>query len=127
MFTVLIRGIEVYGYHGVPAEERAIGHRYRLDLSLEVAGSADFTDDVGDTVDYGAASLLAAEIVSSSQFHTVEKLAGVIADKLLGTFPKILSLEIVLVKAAPPVPLVAESMGVRLRRSRGVAQHSGTA
>ena len=49
---IFIEGLEVYGHHGVAAEERILGQRLLYDVRLtmdDCAGAA--TDDVEDTVD----------------------------------------------------------------------------
>src|SRR5690349_3843039 len=78
MYTVFIRGLEFYGYHGVPAEERFIGHRYRVDLELRVEGTADESDHVSETVDYGAVATFATQVGTNEKAHTVERLARLI-------------------------------------------------
>lgn len=118
MYTVLIRGLEFYAHHGVPPEEQVIGHRYKVDLEIEVDGGADETDDIAQTVDYGS---IAAKVTAISQGHrckTVERLARLISDKLLEEYPLIQRLTITLVKRLPPAPMIAEEAGVRLTVSR---------
>src|SRR5437016_4674805 len=112
MYTVVIRGLEFYAHHGVSDEEQAIGHRYKVDLDLEVDGTADETDDVAGTVDYGAAAQKAIAIAQGRQHRTVEKLAKTIADGLLQEFASIQSLTVTVIKRLPPAPVIAEEAGV---------------
>ncbi len=118
MYTVLIRGLEFYAHHGVPAEERVIGHRYKADFEFEVDGSTDESDDIADTVDYGAAATQIIAISQSHRYKTVEKLAKVIATKLLQEHVCIRRLTVTLVKRLPPAPVIAEEAGVRLTVAR---------
>lgn len=118
MFVVMIGGIEFYAYHGVTPEERAVGHRYRADLQLEVEGDADQSDDLAGTVDYGAAAETLIAVAQERSHQTVERAARRIGERLLADYPLIRSLTISLTKLAPPMPVVALEAGVRLTLSR---------
>ncbi len=118
MYTVFIRGIEFYGYHGVPAEERFIGHRYRVDVELRVEGSADQSDRIAETVDYGAVGQLIAQIGTAEKAHTVERLARIIGEAILTQHPLVASLWISVAKPLPPAPMIAEEAGVELELGR---------
>ena len=119
MFTVSIEGLAFYGYHGVPAEERAIGHRYLVDVELEVDGAADETDAIADTVDYSEVARLVEHVVREAQCHTVERLAGLCADLLLESFRLILSATVTVRKPHPPMPYIAASAGATVTRTKG--------
>lgn len=119
MYTVFVRGLEFYAYHGVPPEERAVGHRYCVDLDLEVEGRADATDRVEDTVDYARAAQIAQAYAQGCQVHTVERLAAGIADEMLAAFPSIVRTRVRVGKVMPPAPVVASEAGVELARTRG--------
>ncbi len=119
MYTVFIRGIEFYGYHGVPAEERFIGHRYRVDLELRVEGSADTSDHISDTVDYGAIGKVVVEMGTGGKAHTVERLARLIGERILSENPLVESLWISVAKPLPPAPMIAEEAGVEMELARG--------
>lgn len=118
MFTVFIRGIEFYGYHGVPAEERVVGHRYRVDVELRVEGSADLSDHISETVDYGAIAQLITQIGTTEKAHTVERLARMIGDRILADNSLVSSLWISVAKPLPPAPVIAEVAGVELELGR---------
>ena len=66
VYEVLVNGLELTGHHGVTEEERAQGCRLKIDICVEVEGSADETDEIGDTVDYGELGALMVEVSGSS-------------------------------------------------------------
>ncbi|MBI1756454.1 MAG: dihydroneopterin aldolase [Fimbriimonas ginsengisoli] len=116
---VFVEGLELHAYHGVSDAEQAVGHRYRIDLSLEVSSeTATSTDEIVQTVDYGLAATLAYEVASKSQVRTVERLAGAIAQGLLDGFPEIAEAKVRVAKLAPPMAVVVQSAGVELVRRR---------
>ena len=118
MLTLFVRGLEFYAYHGVPSEERVIGHRYIVDLELDVKSSAEFSDDISDTVDYAAVAQTVLEVGTSRQFKTIERLAQAMAESLLERFSKIDRVHVTLAKLLPPAPFIAEEAGVELELSR---------
>lgn len=118
MYTIFIEGLEVYAYHGVPAEERTLGHRYAVDLNLSVEGFADETDKIGDTVDYGLVGAKVCGLMATTHAHTLEHLARTIAESLLADQPLIIEVFIRISKPYPPTPIIASAAGVELTLAR---------
>lgn len=118
MYQVFLKDLEFYAHHGVPAEERVVGHRYVISLTMNVEGGAQESDRVEDTVDYGEVASVIFEVATAKQYQTVERVAQKVAQVLLDRFPLIASLEITLAKRLPPAPMIAESAGVVLTLSR---------
>jgi dihydroneopterin aldolase len=118
VYRVFLNELEFYAYHGVPAEERAVGHRYRATISLLVDGNAHVTDEVKDTVDYGEVAKVVEQVSGRSKLNTVERLAQVIAEALLEKFELAHQVNIYLEKRLPPAPVIAESAGVELELIR---------
>jgi len=117
--TVAIRGLEVFGRHGVFPEERALGQRFVVDVEIDLAGDAAArTDALGDTVDYGALSDAVAEIVAGEPVALLERLAGLVAERVL---QEPVATGVTVTVRKPHVALrhpVAET-SVTLRRERG--------
>jgi len=118
VFMVFVKGLELYAFHGVPPEEKVVGHRYRIDLEMEVDGSADQTDRVEDTVDYASAAQVALDASRETQFSTLERLGAEIADRLMAKFPSVAKLSVRVAKPLPPAPVIAQEMGILLIRRR---------
>lgn len=110
---VFIEGLEFYGYHGVPDEEQAIGHRYELGIELQIEESASETDNIADTVDYGAVAQYAVEIGQSTQFRTLERLADELCKRLMDTHVRIQSISVTVKKLLPPAPVIVRAVGVQ--------------
>ena len=118
-YTVHIRGLDIYAYHGVPAAERSIGHRYHVDAELEVEGTAPVTDDVQDTVDYGHAACIIRDQVLDRQDRTLERLAAACLEALFDEFDGLMSAQITIEKPMPPAPFIADAAGITLVMERG--------
>ncbi len=117
-FQVFIRDLEFYAYHGVSAEERAVGHRYLVSCWVQLSGSADATDDVYDTVDYGALAGVLQGVILGSACFTVERLGALCCEAVLDAFPLAHSVKVSVSKIAPPMPFVAKEAGGIVERKR---------
>jgi dihydroneopterin aldolase len=113
-----IRSIRVEGRHGaLPGEQRdPQPFEIDLDLFMDLAPAAH-TDELADTVDYGAVALTAARIVREERFSLLEALAGAIATELLCD-ERLSRVRVSLRKLRPPIPLTLGSTGVTITRGR---------
>ncbi len=118
MITIYVRGIEVYGYHGVTKAENQVGHRFMVDLEMDVESDAPLTDDVQQTVDYGKVTLLAQQILQANLSKTVERLAYFIAKGILDEHARCKQVTVTLSKRLPPVAAIADEAGVVLTLDR---------
>jgi 7,8-dihydroneopterin aldolase/epimerase/oxygenase len=116
---ITVEGIEFHGFHGVPAAEREIGHRYRVDLHMELdLRPSAAADDVALTVDYGEAARVVIGIGTDPSVRLVETLAERMAAELLERFPLIDAVEIRVAKIHPPVPIPCAASIIQIRRDR---------
>jgi 7,8-dihydroneopterin aldolase/epimerase/oxygenase len=83
---VELRGLEVFGRHGVGEEERRRGQRFVYDIELEV-GERGASDLIEDAVDYREVAAAVREVSETRQFHLLEALAPAIADAIVARFP----------------------------------------
>lgn len=112
--TISVFELEVYGYVGVSEEERKIGHRLSIDLEMDANITANETDSLAGTIDYGAVAAAASQVVKAAHCHTLERLAQHIADALFDQFVALTELTITIRKPLPPFPEMAASVAVSL-------------
>jgi 7,8-dihydroneopterin aldolase/epimerase/oxygenase len=113
-----IRGLRVLGVHGVLPEEQARSQPFELDLDLDIdMVAAAGSDDVADTVDYGAAVEVARRVVETHSYALLETLATQVAETLL-VDPRIAGITVAVRKLRPPVAADLDTAGVRIHRSR---------
>ena len=114
-----LTGIESFGYHGVFEHERREGQTFYADvcadLDLEAASNSD---DLNDTVDYGAMVDLVIEDIQSEPCNLIEHLAGRIADRILFEFHKINRVAITIHKPSAPVNGEVLDIAVTIERNR---------
>jgi len=116
---VELQGLSAFGAHGVTDAEREVVRRIVLDISFTVPGSgATTSDEIAETVDYGAVGALAAGIVRERSFRTLERLCAAIADQIEASFD-VTDLEVRAAKPEPPMPEAIDEVAVTLRRPGG--------
>jgi dihydroneopterin aldolase len=114
-----VRNLRLLGVHGLLPEERNRPQPFEIDLDLVVdMAAAAASDDLTDTVDYGAVIDAAAAVVAGAPHDLLESLAGAIADAVL-VDAGVTAVTVAVRKLRPPVPHDVASTGVRLTRSRG--------
>jgi dihydroneopterin aldolase len=82
---VELRGLELYGFHGVLDEERRDGQRFVYDVELDV-GDRGAGDRIEEAVDYREVAALVRE-VNARPYRLLEALATALADALVERFP----------------------------------------
>ncbi|MDE2126375.1 MAG: dihydroneopterin aldolase [Armatimonadetes bacterium] len=117
--AILIQGLEFYGYHGASDEEQEVGHRFVIDVVLEVDLSvAGKSDALADTVSYARVARRLVEVGTHDKYRLVEALAEGLCQMVLLEFPGVNALELCVRKSYPPVNMIVSSVGVRIYRSR---------
>jgi len=124
---VELRGLRVRGHHGVFDHERRDGQDFVLDLvlwtDLAVAGR---TDDLTDTVDYGALAESAAAVLEGPPRALIEAVAADVAERVLDD-PRVDAVEVTLHKPHAPIARAFDDVAVVVRRSGSARGRSGGA
>jgi dihydroneopterin aldolase len=113
-----LRALRAVGTHGLLPEERERAQPFEVDLDID----ADFrdagqSDDLADTIDYGALSVAVAGVVGGEHADLLEHLAQRIATTVLDLAgPRARSVTVTLRKLRPPVPVDMASAAVRITR-----------
>ncbi|MDL5157661.1 dihydroneopterin aldolase [Actinomycetospora termitidis] len=119
--TIELRGLRVHGRHGVFDHERRDGQDFVLDLVLHVdLAPAGASDDLTETVDYGALAEAAAAVVEGPPRSLIEAVAADVAAVVLDD-PRVVEVEVTLHKPQAPIQRPFEDVAVRIRRRRDVA------
>jgi dihydroneopterin aldolase len=116
---VSLRGLKVWGHHGVFDHERADGQDFVIDVVLYFdTRPAARSDDLADTVNYAAVAQSVTTIVGGEPVNLIETLAGRIADACLDD-SRVETVEVNVHKPHAPIPLPFDDVVVSIRRSRG--------
>ncbi len=115
---ILMTGMSFYGRTGYFSFEKENGQIFCVDLTLYFRDlKAVRTDELKDTVDYGAVFETVRALVEDNCFDLIEKLAGEIIHSVLAKYP-VDAAEILLRKPQAPIEGKFDSMAVSLYRER---------
>jgi 7,8-dihydroneopterin aldolase/epimerase/oxygenase len=107
-----------YGYHGVHPEERKLGQRFIVNLTVETNSSEDKEiKHLSDTVDYTKIYDEIKHTMENLQFHLLEDCANEILDNVMNSFPKIVAANVLIKK--PSVPINGSLGSVEIEMGRG--------
>ncbi len=116
--VVRIRGLEVYGRHGVHDAERVLGQRFVVDIDMVLAHDRPATtDDLADTVDYALIAEDVAGIVGGEPVALLERLCRLIADRALRE-PAVRSVTVTVAKPQVAIRHVLDDVSVTLHADR---------
>ena len=114
-----LRGLRLTGICGALPEERDRAQPLELDVDVYVSFEAAGTsDDLDDTVDYGAICSAIERVVDAGRPQLLEHLAEVLATTVLGLDPRVEAVTVGVRKLRPPVPQPLATSGVRIHRVR---------
>jgi dihydroneopterin aldolase len=115
-----IRGLRLVGTHGVLVEEKERAQPFEVDLDLVAdLTAAGRSDQLLDTVDYGAVVARVAELVAGGPSHELlESLARQLGQEVLALDGRIEQVVVTLRKLRPPLPADLASVGVRVTSVR---------
>lgn len=115
---IQLRGLRVVCIVGVLPEERERPQPLEIDIDIySDLSAAGHSDDLKDTIDYGAAAQSVAETCLSSQAQLLEHLAQLIADDLLKSV-QVTAVDVTIKKLRPPIPLDINFTAVQVVRRR---------
>lgn len=114
-----LRGLRLVGICGALPEERHRAQPLEVDLDVEAdLVPSGASDDLTDTIDYGALCDAVAEVVEGGTPHLLEHLAASIAAAVLAADPRISGVGVGVRKLRPPVAHALATSGVQIHRTR---------
>ncbi|MBD2503224.1 dihydroneopterin aldolase [Anabaena azotica] len=121
MDCIHLTGIRCYGYTGYLPEEQVLGQWFEVDVKLWLdLSAAARSDAIADTLDYRSVISLIQDIVKTSQFALIERLAGAIADAIIQQCHQVTQLQVIVTKPAAPIPDFGGKISIELTRTRSV-------
>jgi dihydroneopterin aldolase len=114
-----LRGLRLAALVGALPEEHDRPQPVEVDLDVEAdLAPAGRSDDLGDTIDYGALCAVVEAEAAAGHVLLLERLAERLAAAVLRADPRVAAVTVAVRKLRPPVPQLLDTSGVRIRRSR---------
>ena len=115
MDLIMLRGMRVMGRHGANPGERDVEQPFDIDIDLFAdLERARRSDDLRDTVNYDSLHKRVVEVVRTTSFELLERLAGEILETIFAEPPVVRAA----VTIAKPQLLDGATPSVRLERER---------
>ncbi len=115
--VISLTGIWGFGYHGVFDHEAKNGQDFFVDLEIYLdLARASVSDDLADTIDYGALADIVVEEITGERVQLIERLAGRIADRIKSANPQISNIAVTVHKPKAPISAQASDISVTITR-----------
>lgn len=115
---IVLTGVRARGFHGVFDHERADGQEFVVDVTLGITSMAvaAATDQLDQTVDYGAVAQAIVGIVEGEPVDLIETLADRIARCCLA-FAPVRAVTVTVHKPQAPIPVPFDDVAVQITRT----------
>ena len=100
--TVALRDVKCYAYHGYYPEEQLTGIYFSVDVTVTFIPDSD-TENLQRTVNYEILNNIILEEMKHAR-KMLETVVKSILDKVLSSYPFLLSIEVGIKKLNPPMP-----------------------
>ena len=108
-----------YGFHGVYPEERKLGQRFIVSMTIYTKNEFDADIiELKDTIDYTAIYDLVKNIMESQQFILLENCANKIITEVFNKFSLITGVKVIIEKPSVPIKASLSSVSVEMKRER---------
>jgi len=102
IYTVYLKNVQFFAYHGLYPEEALNGNIFEVDLSVRYS-KQDVITCIEETIDY-AVLFDILKVKMQKRRYLLETLGREICDDIKDRFPQISSIEINIRKQNPPIP-----------------------
>lgn len=116
METIRLKNMIFYGFHGTEKEEKKLGGRFEVDITLKCdLQKAMASDSLKDTINYEAVHNEVKKIVTSEKsHHLLETVAGIICKNIKLKFPLIKNVITTIRKPNVPIQGVLDTVEVEV-------------
>ncbi|MBA7508234.1 Bifunctional folate synthesis protein [subsurface metagenome] len=113
MFRILIKDLNLFGYHGVKESEKKDGQNFRFNIEIFISKSSFLNDDsIENTLNYSEVIKLIKRINSSERFNLLETFSQTVAEDIMKISPLVDKVIVRIEKTSPPIKENLESVGV---------------
>jgi dihydroneopterin aldolase/2-amino-4-hydroxy-6-hydroxymethyldihydropteridine diphosphokinase len=117
MDKIIIQDLEVFGYHGVMSEERALGQKFLISVEFFLnTRRAGISDALKYSLNYGDAARFIHEFMNTNTFQLIEAAAEQLANALLLNYEIIEKLRVTIKKPWAPIRLHVDYAAIEIER-----------
>ena len=115
MFTIHLKNLQFFSFHGIHPEERILGNDYELNLSVSFPSEEKITE-LDQTLNYGELFVIVEKRMAIPT-DLMETIAQELAQQIHERFPQVSSISISIDKKNPPIPNIRGAAGVSFMQS----------
>ena len=113
MFRIIIKDLNLFGYHGVKESEKKDGQNFCFNIEILINKGSFLNDDsIENTLNYSEVIRLVKKINSSNKFNLLETFSQTIAEDIMKMSPLVEKVMVRIEKTFPPIKENLESVGV---------------
>lgn len=113
MFRILVKDLNLFGYHGVKESEKKDGQNFCFNIEILLNKNSFLNgDDLENTINYSEVIRLVKKINSSNKFNLLETFSQTIAEDIMKMSPLVEKVTVKIEKTSPPIKENLESVGV---------------
>ena len=118
MDKIILKGIEVFAYHGALSEENSLGQRFTIDITMKKdIRKACINDTLEDTVHYGFVHDDVVTLTKNNKFKLIEKLAEELAKMIVEKYG-VEEVTVSIEKPNAPINGIFKYVAVEITRSK---------
>ncbi|MBE3113987.1 MAG: 2-amino-4-hydroxy-6-hydroxymethyldihydropteridine diphosphokinase [Actinobacteria bacterium] len=113
MFRIIIKDLNLFGYHGVKESEKKDGQNFCFNIEILLNKNSFLNgDDLKNTINYSEVIRFVKKINSSNKFNLLETFSQTIAEDIMEMSPLVEKVTVKIEKTSPPIKENLESVGV---------------
>lgn len=117
MDKIVINDLEVFGFHGVFKEEKALGQKFLISMELELdTREAALTEDLTKSVHYGELCHRVEEEFKKESYDLIETVSEKIAEFILGEYELVKAVKVILKKPWAPIHRNLDTVYIEIYR-----------
>ena len=126
MFKIIIKNLNLFGYHGVKESEKRDGQNFCFNIKILLNKNSFLNNDnLENTLNYSEVIELLKDINSNQRFNLLETLSQVVANKIIEMSLLIEKVTVKIEKTSPPIKENLESVGVEYILDRKSLESGG--
>lgn len=100
--VITIDNLKVYARHGVLEQERVVGNRFTVSISVEVPDGAGHDDDLSTTVNYADLCTTVHQVMATPS-QLIEHVAHRLVNAIRDNYPLVSGGSVTVTKPRPPI------------------------
>lgn len=114
-FTIELKQLYFFSFHGIYEEERKVGGEFIVDLLVKYSSGDNKVSKISETINYAELYEL-VKVEMNKPRDLLEAIAQTTAEKIHSTFPQSKEIEIRIKKKNPPINNFSGSVAVNFKK-----------